>query len=138
MNILRLTISLAALLFCFNAQADVTAPQCAELIKECFAAEGVERSNCFFSSAKHPFCEGTKLGKLTYQRWIMSPVRPSGPEAAPEFLGPQLVDQHCLKNFDNTWLSKLIQPENLANNIAGLEKDLKSCTKEISHQLTRP
>ena len=112
--------------------------QCAQLVKECFASSGVERSNCFFSRAKHPFCEGTKLGKLTYRRWIMSPVRANGPESPSEFLGPHLVDQHCLSNFDNTWLSTLIEPEFLADDIDKLETALKSCTKEISHQLTRP
>lgn len=135
----------AVLLFAVNASAEVSAsianesaPQCAELVKECFASDGVERSNCFFSSAKHPFCEGTALGKLTYKRWIMSPVRPGGPEAAPEFLGPQLVDQLCLSNFDNTWMSKLIDPESLAQSVTGLEKELSKCTKEISDSLTRP
>lgn len=113
-------------------------PQCAQLLKECFTSEGTERSNCLFSSAKHPFCEGTELGKLTYRRWMMSPVRPSGEESAPGFLGPQLVDQNCLSNFDSTLLSKLIQPETLSASIPTLNDSLNGCTKEISHQLTRP
>ncbi|MCB0332870.1 MAG: hypothetical protein KDD55_05175 [Bdellovibrionales bacterium] len=113
-------------------------PQCAQLVKECFANEGTDRSNCLFSAAKHPFCEGTALGKLTYRRWMMSPVRPAGEETAPGFLGPQLVDQNCLTNFDNTLLSKLIQPETLSASIPTLDDSLSGCTKEISHQLTRP
>ncbi len=115
-----------------------TLNQCAELLKECHAKGDQERVNCFYSSAKHPFCEGSELGKLAYKRWIMSPVRNGGLQSAPALLGPAIIDQECLKSFDSLWLSKLIVPSTLSTSMTTLNSSLSKCTKELSEQLTRP
>ncbi|MCB0352929.1 MAG: hypothetical protein KDD64_05365 [Bdellovibrionales bacterium] len=114
--------------------------QCAQLVKDCFSAEDKDRSNCFFSASRHPFCEGTSLGKVTYQRWIMSPYHTGIDQDAPGFLGPRLVDKECLANFDSQFMGKLLDAENSAalELFSGLEAELLKCSKEISQELTRP
>ena len=82
--------------------------QCATLVEACFAQSGIDQTNCFYSSAKHPFCEGTTLGKLTYKRWAMSPMKFPGNEEPPAFLGEQLVDADCISNFDTSWSSQIL------------------------------
>ncbi|RMG42615.1 MAG: hypothetical protein D6719_06070 [Candidatus Dadabacteria bacterium] len=112
--------------------------QCSELIKECFVSSDTERTNCFYSSATHPFCEGTALGKLAFKRWAMSPDRSSGKQPPPALLGPQLVDKNCLMNFDNSWSSALVKGGLGQARIKSLDQKLESCRKEISIELTRP
>ncbi len=111
--------------------------QCANLVAECYAADGLEQSNCLFSTAKHPFCEGSQLGKLVYKRWSMSSVRPIGLDA-PAFLGPQLINQECVSNFDNMLVASLLKD---VIEVAVLEKlsvELQSCAHDVSNKLTRP
>lgn len=112
--------------------------QCADQIKECFASTETERSGCFFTSAQHPFCEGTALGKLSYQRWSMSPNKPGGLEVAPEFLGPRLVNGECLKNFDSEWSSALIKGGLTQKRMDELSAALEACAKDVSNELMRP
>jgi hypothetical protein len=112
--------------------------QCGDLIKECFSSSGTAQSNCLFAASRHPFCDGTALGKLSYKRWLMSPVKAGSAEAPPAFLGPQLVDQNCLANFDNSLMALLIKETASGASFEKLEERLLSCTSEIANSLTRP
>lgn len=118
--------------------SDAPLLQCSELVKECFTKSDLHRTNCFFSSAKHPFCEGTSLGKLTYKRWAMSPVHPSADEAPPAFLGPRLVDHECLGKFDNQLSGILIGGNPLDEAFDKLNSNLDGCTKKLSNEMMRP
>lgn len=112
--------------------------QCAEIARVCFARSAQERSNCLFSSFKHPFCEGTSLGEVLHQRWMMSPVRPTQTETAAAFLGPQLIDQKCLANFDSKLVGKLIETELSEETMKAMETELLACTSQLAESLTRP
>lgn len=137
---------IGAFLFALAAQAESrSAPatasldqQCAELVRECFGYGPEERTNCYYSSATHPFCEGTELGKLTFKRWTLSPAKMPGNEEAKALLGPQLVDQACLNNFDNQWFSNVIDSTLSAKAIAGLDSTLAECKRKIPVNLPRP
>ncbi len=128
-----------------NISDDIETPpeplaQCARLVHGCFGEnEGESRSNCLFSTSKHAFCQGTKLGKLIYRRWIMSPIRIGGvDEQVPGFLGPKLVDQDCLNNFDNFFVSSLVNGQELEVQLDSLSETLSACTSEISPEFSRP
>ena len=131
-------------LACFSAQAagrdmvQVPYDQCAELVKECFVESEVEQSNCFFSSASHPFCEGTKLGDLVLKRWTLSPEKSSVIEAPPGLLGPQVINGECLKNFDAKFSGMLIGGELTEDSITQTDAELENCKKNVSDQLSRP
>ncbi|MCB0320236.1 MAG: hypothetical protein KDD60_04865 [Bdellovibrionales bacterium] len=123
--------------------------QCARLVHGCFGSdEGETRSNCLFSTAKHPFCEGTTLGKLVYQRWLMAPARIGGlDEKSPGFLGPKLVDQECLANFDGLFVSSLVRGDRgsdqgevgtLHSQLDSLSQKLRQCAQEVSPELSQP
>lgn len=111
---------------------------CSSLVKQCFAHTGLERSNCFYSAASHPFCEGSPLGTLVMQRWEMAPNRPAGTEQAPGFLGPRLVDQQCLKVFDNTLSGKLIDESVTGATVEKLLESLEKCYETMTLELVRP
>ena len=112
--------------------------QCANIVKECFASSQADSSSCFFTASRHPFCDGTELGKLTNQRWAMSPNKPGGMEAAPAFLGPRLIDGECLKNFDAEWTSALVKDDLTNKRISELTESLQGCARDVSNELMRP
>lgn len=115
-----------------------TTEQCKEIVKQCFVSDINEMSKCFFTSAKHDFCDGTDLGSLVFKRWAMSPHKVNGIQAPSALLGPQLVNQDCLRDFENM-LSVTLQQENVSSSgIANLSEKLDSCSQEISDQLARP
>jgi hypothetical protein len=122
----------------YDKSVQDSAPQCANLIKECFAHGNTKRHNCFFSAATHPFCDGTDLGRLASKRWSMSPNRPGFTKDLRASLGPHIVDLECLKNFDNQWSSALIEGRTSTDNIQRLNKELNNCKREISNELVRP
>ena len=119
-----------------TAQEPIT--QCGSLVEPCFAQSGVDQANCFYSAAKHPFCEGTKIGKLTYKRWAMSPMKFPGNEKPPAFLGDQLVDADCIASFDTQWSSQIINSEVSVDSLNALETELDKCTKKLPDELLRP
>lgn len=121
-----------------QAEQEYTVSQCSSLIKECFALSDEGRSNCFFSYAHHPFCEGTSIGKLSFKRWSMSSSPRSNASTSPGLLGPKLIDKQCISNFDNKF-SVLLLGDSITNEqIERLVPDLDSCITEISIELSRP
>ncbi len=142
---MRLLI-LFCLLFFFSSVGNVFAAgeavhyekQCAELLKECFARTGFERSNCLFSSSKHPFCEGTQLGALGWKRFQMSSTRPAGMESQPGIMGPQLIDQQCIAQFDNQLLASLIEGSYSESALEGFDAKLSECVSEVGSDFSRP
>jgi hypothetical protein len=112
--------------------------QCTEMIEECFASSGQERANCFHGAATNSTCEGTSLGKLAYKRWVMSPIKLPGFDSPSAFLGPQVVDQKCLDNFDNQFSSEIVRGDMSETQIAKLDSNIDSCKKEIANDIMRP
>jgi len=138
-----LALAFALPAFAANKTAKISRPvdlqsECAELVEECFGYKENERANCFYSAATHPFCEGTDLGKLTYKRWSMSPVKLPGQVDAPAFLGPQLIDGSCIANFDNQWFGKIVDNKVSKEDITSLQSSLDNCRKESPAELPRP
>lgn len=142
---------LASLLFCASSavaiphssssvseheDGNISMPQCNTLLKECFNSTGIDRSNCFFSSAEHPFCKGTEISKLANQRFGLSEMRLRGDSAAPGFLGPMVVDKQCVTTFDNMLKLELEMKKKL--NIEKLKSQLDSCMKDLSRNLSQP
>ena len=117
---------------------DDSLPQCTNLVKQCFAHAGLDRANCFYSAGTHPFCEGSSLGELSMKRWEMAPNRPTGSEDAPGFLGPKLVDQECLKKFDNTFSSQLLKGEIPGATVEQLSESVEECYETMTLELVRP
>jgi len=107
--------------------------QCAALASTCFSKQDAQQiSNCLYSAANHAFCEGTMLGKLTFQRWIMSsPAETKITEQrAVSFLGPQTVDSNCIQYFDRAFQKALNEVETLEGNIPVLQKKLTTCSAQ--------
>jgi hypothetical protein len=109
--------------------------QCAILISMCYEKSDPQQiSNCLYSGANHAFCEGTLLGKITFQRWIMSPVSTqmnqgqANQAQAVSFLGPQTVNAQCIQAFDQRFKNSVREASTLEENLVPLQEQLKECS----------
>lgn len=113
--------------------------QCADLVKECFAYSGNERSDCFHSAATHSFCTGSALGDLAMKRWSMSANQNPSLEQSPALLGPKVVDGSCVGNFDNNWSGALVKGDISADSTKRISETLNSCNRtEMPTDFMRP
>ncbi|MBX7138360.1 MAG: hypothetical protein K1X83_10275 [Oligoflexia bacterium] len=118
---------------------DALRPSCVEQVQDCFGSSGNQRAECFYAAATSPGCETTALGKLTYKRWAMSPIRLPGHEAAPAFLGPQLVDGACIENFDSQMYGALNEGALTADVAKNLDAKLDQCKQlDQDFEIPRP
>lgn len=120
--------------------------QCAILISMCYEkADPQQLSNCLYSGANHAFCEGTLLGKITFQRWIMSPVSTQASQGqanqgqanqaqAVSFLGPQTVNAQCIQAFDQHFKNAVRETSTLEENLAPLQEQLTECSVQATDE----
>ncbi|WKZ56149.1 MAG: hypothetical protein QY326_05260 [Bdellovibrionota bacterium] len=99
---------------------------CEQIMQECFAENGVSRSQCLNAAARHSVCAHSDLRHLAAERWAIAPEQ----NQAPAFTGPQIVDKSCLENFDNKWSSMLIARGITQAAIETLRHELQSCRQE--------
>lgn len=95
-----------------SAYASPLKPQsdCAIQLKSCFALKGIQKSNCFYTTARLPTCQGSKIGKLALERWSLAVDSTGGGEIPPGLLGPadEIIDSACVENCDTKWLSLIL------------------------------
>lgn len=133
--------SLAAESLATESLADVALPQCQELIQGCFAKSGKHKVRCFFTTGKHPFCEGSTLGKLALQRWEISPDKGWGNSAEnyrASLNAKEIVDFECLDNFDNRLSSRLITENLNETSLETLKQELRECKLAMGQDIVRP
>lgn len=135
----------ALILLCSAAIADTkhnkatgSEPQCAQMLKECFSSNGLQRSNCFYTTAKHPFCEGTEIGKMIYERWTLAASTTVGDKTPPGLLGPSIYDESCIANCDNQWLGQLVDGQYGQKSLRSVQSCLDACRKENQLEILRP
>ena len=109
---------------------------CTSLLKECFNYGENEFSQCLFSSGHHPFCEGLELGDLALKRFATSATQ-TDPETE-ALLGPSLVDQQCLTNFDSQFSAELIRGSLSNERVRSLTQSLERCRRTPTEPLFRP
>lgn len=124
-----------AVLLAPNAQAQSA---CEQVVKSCFAENGLQRANCFYTAAKDKDCTKTELGKLTYRRWSLSSNTTISGDTPPGLLGPSMYDDACLVNCDNRWLSHLLAETLNAGVIKQLDACFNECTKGSALEILRP
>jgi hypothetical protein len=112
--------------------------QCTELVKECFAYTEAARDNCFVTVSKHAFCRDSDTSRLASRRAEFSALLPDESESGPSLVGPQLVDRACVTNFDNAWLSSLVQGTPSPEAYTVLRQTLESCARASASDMMRP
>lgn len=110
--------------------------ECAELINECYAISGIERSNCLYSNSQLPACAKSRIGSLAFQRWGSAPDRGADIEGAPAFLGPSTKsDKECLASFDHEFSAALRNKAPNNDTLGKLQSKLNSCKSDVEIDL---
>lgn len=138
LGMVTLTLCITTQLRAEETTSSGTITQCSKLIKECFAQDPSKRNECFFASYKHPFCEGSSLGKLSYKRWAMTPSRSGNVNQPPGFLGPQIVNHNCISKFDTKWSIHLLGDKISEEDVARFSNILDQCKRDITDEIVRP
>ena len=112
--------------------------RCTNEVRECVIRAKDSQDRCFLEASTNPVCANNPLATLSAKRWAMTPSRPSGLEAAPAFLGPQLIDQACLENFDLELSSTLLRGEPSSDTVKQLEAKLLGCKRTVPNNIFRP
>lgn len=136
--ILVMPTALAALDLEPAAQTQLTSP-CGDLVKECFVGSPFDRSSCFYSAAKHPFCNGSELSELLELRWQSGANRPNDYELQNSRIpDQQLVNGRCLDAVDNKLSASLFAGTLNHRVISKLIDELVSCNEKFMIDLVRP
>lgn len=132
-------ITICAISFCgILASNDAQASSCEEKAKECFTYSDAERESCLHRALSEPSCDKTALGAIIAKRVQFSPTAASEAMDGPAFLGPQIVDKKCLKNFDSELSAGLIRGALSTENLQALSVSLDRCARSYAPDITRP
>ncbi|MCB0338533.1 MAG: hypothetical protein KDD53_02965 [Bdellovibrionales bacterium] len=115
-----------------------TYEQCAPLLKECFTESGIKKTNCFYSTAKHPFCEGSQLGELAFKRWSLAADTTVGGQTPPGLLGPSLYDEKCISGCDIKWIGNLVAKKDPSQSMSEVQSCLDSCELQNPLEMLHP
>lgn len=137
---MRHVLILPALLLFGALAARAQDSECAAKIRECFSLSDSQRDLCFQVTSRTAACRGTHDGALAAQRGAYSSMLTpetleDGSDTPPE---PLIFDKECVENFDNLWLSHLVNENHSPETCEYLLEALKECSKQPSFELLRP
>ena len=108
-----------------SAQASST---CEELVTACFVSSPGDRDECIQSASVTASCQTSTIHALVSKRVQFATISDI-PQDGPAFLGPQVVDQRCLSQFDTTWSAALVNGSLSRESLASLSAALDQCAK---------
>lgn len=143
-----LFITTIFLLLCFSVSVNAEVPpsqvsrgdssDCIELIRDCLMFNGLEKNNCLFTASTHPHCEKSPVGKITYKRWVLSPIPFKDKEVPSSLLGPTSVSKTCIDKFDNDWAELLRNGKVQDDDIKRFDRLIESCKLPADITLPKP
>jgi hypothetical protein len=101
---------------------------CEELVTECFVAAPEVRDGCIQTASATAECERSSIHTLVSKRAQFAPIKDL-PHDGPAFLGPQIVDQRCLAQFDTRWSAALVNGTFSRESLSSLSAALDQCAK---------
>jgi hypothetical protein len=110
------------------SDAAAASSTCEELITTCFVSAPEERDECIQTASAASVCETASIHDLVMKRAQFSTIK-QVPQEGPAFLGPQIVDQRCLAQFDTTWSAALVNGSISKESLASLSTALDACAK---------
>jgi hypothetical protein len=111
---------------------------CLSQVKSCFSFSDDSRDLCFQRTARTTECLDDVNGQLAAKRASFSSVAPEGADDAIPTPDANLIDRKCVQNFDNFWLSNIVNGTLSQDTIDNLHGLLATCTKSASFEMMRP
>jgi hypothetical protein len=101
---------------------------CEELVTACFVSAPEARDECIQTSSTTEVCETSPIHTLVMKRAQFAPTNTLSQEG-PAFLGPQIVDQRCVAQFDTAWSAALVNGSTSKDSVASLSAALDRCAR---------
>jgi|GEM_PF-2937469 len=112
---------------------------CAERLRECFTHSETARDTCFQSTAKTAVCKDSSEGRLAAKRGAYASfLTPEALEDGAEAPERVLFDPECVANFDNLWLSHLVNSDHSLATCESLAETLVGCETQTAPEMWRP
>jgi aminoglycoside/choline kinase family phosphotransferase len=111
---------------------------CLGQLKSCFALSDESRDLCFQRTSRTAECLEDAHGQLAAKRATFSSIAPEGSEDVIPTPDANLIDRECVQNFDNFWLSNIVNGSVSQDTLANLHGLLATCTKSASLEMMRP
>jgi hypothetical protein len=112
--------------------------ECLGQVRGCFAFANKERDLCFQRAARTSECWDNVHGQLAAKRATFSSLAPEGLDDAIPTPDANLIDRECVQNFDNFWLSNIVNGSLSQDTLDNLHEFLATCTKSSSFEMMRP
>ena len=126
-HFLTLTSVLIATTLLSIASAEASST-CEELITTCFVSSPEDRDECIQTASVTTTCEASTIHALVSKRAQFATIKDT-PQEGPAFLGPQIVDQRCVSQFDTTWSAALVNGSLSRESLSSLSAALDECAK---------
>lgn len=111
---------------------------CLGQVKSCFAFSEDDRDLCFQRAASAEECRDDVHGQLAAKRATFSSIAPEGTDDTVTAPDANLIDRECVQNFDNFWLSNIVNGSLSQDTLDNLHGLLAACTKSPSFEMMRP
>jgi hypothetical protein len=133
-------IATALMLSAFSSPSTDTSVEsaCLSQVKSCFAFSEDARDLCFQRAARADDCRDDAHGQLAAKRATFSSVAPEGADDVAASPDAHLIDRECVQNFDNFWLSNIVNGSLSRDTLDNLHELLVACTKSSSFEMMRP
>lgn len=110
------------------SDAAAASSTCEDLITTCFVSAPEDRDECIQTASAASVCETASIHALVMKRAQFATIK-QVPQEGPAFLGPQIIDQRCLAQFDTTWSAALVNGSISNESLASLSTTLDTCAK---------
>lgn len=112
--------------------------ECSSRLKQCFALSASARDACFQKSARDSVCLDTREGALAAKRATFSSTNSNDGDDTSPTPDANIIDRQCVQNFDNLWLSNIVNGSVSDEMFSSLHTMLESCTRSSSYDIMRP
>lgn len=133
-------ISLVLLLSGFSQPYDGSRvdSECTAQLKGCFALSDSSRDLCFKKTSQDDACAGSSQGSLAAKRAAFSPMNSDDGDDAFPTPDASIINRQCVQNFDNLWLSNIVNGSLSQETVGSLNALLDSCTRSLPNEMMRP
>ena len=111
---------------------------CTVEIKRCFVLSDSARDNCFQKTSQGGSCQSSREGALAAKRAsFASAVSDTTDDTSPT-PEAKIINRECVQNFDNLWLSNIVNGPLSEDTLSNLNSMLDGCTLSSPNDIMRP
>jgi hypothetical protein len=111
---------------------------CTFEIKRCFALSDTARDACFQNTSKGGSCLNSREAALAAKRASFTSAVSDSTDDTSSTPEAKIINRECVKNFDNLWLSNIVNGPLSEDTISNLNTMLDGCALTSPNDIMRP